>query len=90
MNTKTLSVSLGSENKAKIAAIGLSLARIFPDFTCTVNGISVPSGVTDQPMDVVETITGAENRAREVLKASPDCDYAIGIEGGSILFSFYD
>lgn len=79
---KTLLVSLGSTNKAKKAAIQFSLSRIFPSKPCQVTGSSVPSGVTDQPMSNVETITGAENRARAVLKLNPTCDYAIGIEGG--------
>ncbi len=47
----------------------------------TVSGISVPSGVSEQPFDE-ETYVGAENRARELFRRYPDADYFVGIEGG--------
>lgn len=57
------------------------------DTTVTVHGISVPSGVSPQPMSNRETRIGAENRARcaylEYYRThGQHADYAVGIEGG--------
>ncbi len=51
-----------------------------------MEGISVPSGVSDQPFGE-ETYTGAENRARALLRNYPNADYFVGIEGGVQLLS---
>ncbi|KAI8926843.1 hypothetical protein BC831DRAFT_454585 [Entophlyctis helioformis] len=48
-----------------------------------VVGISVPSGVRDQPLSDAETQTGALTRARAVLAADPTAHYGVGVEGGA-------
>ena len=55
---------------------------MFPSETFTAEGISVPSGVSDQPMTDTETLQGAFNRANNARTAHPDAHYWVGIEGG--------
>lgn len=61
-----------------------------------IHGFAVPSGVSDQPMSDLETMTGAKNRAKATLEAAramnliPEEEeedasisvFSIGIEGG--------
>ncbi len=47
-----------------------------------LKGVSVPSNVSDQPMSSEETLTGAENRAKNAKTEAPESDYWVGIEGG--------
>lgn len=52
-----------------------------------VESVSVPSGVSEQPIGHAETIAGAENRAAAVLESDPEgYDFAVGIEGGVARF----
>ena len=78
--TKTIVVA--SHNPVKIEAAQKGFAAMFPDETFTFQGVSVPSGVSDQPMSQTETRQGAENRVQAAWAACPGADYAIGIEGG--------
>ena len=55
---------------------------MFPGVSFEVRGVSVPSGVSHQPMGDTETLHGAEARARNARMAVPDADYWVGIEGG--------
>lgn len=73
---------VASTNPVKINAALEGFRRMFPDQLAEAHGISVPSGVSDQPMTSDETLQGALNRARAVRQAAPDADYWIGIEGG--------
>ena len=45
-------------------------------------GISVPSGVPDQPMSNNETLQGAKNRATNAQTEMPEADFWVGLEGG--------
>lgn len=75
------SVVVGSTNPVKIAAVVAVLQR--SGSTARVRGMSVPSGVRDQPDGDAETIRGATQRARAALDAS-DADLAVGLEGGVV------
>lgn len=75
-------VIIASQNPVKIDAVKLAFAAMFPDAEFIFKGISVPSGVKDQPMDSRETLAGAKNRAGNAKKEVPDADFWIGIEGG--------
>lgn len=75
-------VVIASENPVKIAAAEMGFARIFPEKDFVFRGISVPSGVSVQPMSRAETLQGALNRARNAQAACPDALYSVGIEGG--------
>jgi len=47
-----------------------------------VQGVRVPSGVRDQPMDDEETRRGAQGRADAAIRAMPEADVWVGMEGG--------
>lgn len=74
-------VAVGSSNIVKIAAVRAVLARVAASATC--EGVTVPSGVPDQPWGDDETVRGAEARARGAL-ASSDADLGVGLEGGVV------
>jgi inosine/xanthosine triphosphatase len=74
-------VIVGSTNPVKIAAVRAVLARL--GWTGVVDGVSVPSGVRDQPFGDAETIRGATQRARAALDAGA-ADLAVGLEGGVV------
>lgn len=76
-----MKIAVGSKNPVKIAAVKQAFEKVFPEKQWDVEGIDVASGVSDQPMSDVESITGARNRAeksRDALAA----DYGVGLEGG--------
>lgn len=75
-------VIVASTNPVKIEATRLGFTKMFPDDEFEFEGISVPSGVSDQPMTEEETLRGAKNRAENAKKEKPDSDYWVGIEGG--------
>ncbi len=55
---------------------------MFPDWQLEAISVSVPSGVSDQPMSDAETLQGARNRVENTYADHPDADFWIGIEGG--------
>ncbi|WP_139491333.1 DUF84 family protein [Brevibacillus dissolubilis] len=68
-------IALGTTNQAKRAAVVLATGS---EPIC----LSVPSGVSDQPMSEAETIQGAINRAKRVFEAVPEAEIGLGLEGG--------
>lgn len=75
-------VVVASTNPVKINAVREGFARMFPDASFEFEGITVPSGVSDQPMTDEETFVGAMNRATAAEAHMPDADYWVGLEGG--------
>lgn len=75
---------VASRNPVKIQAALKGFEEMFPQQTFTTEGISVPSGVSDQPMGDDETYQGAWNRVQAAKTQQPEADYWIGIEGGNI------
>ena len=75
-------VIVGSMNRVKTGAVAAVLERA--GSRAEVRGVSVPSGVADQPFGDEETIRGARSRARAALEASPEASLAIGLEGGCV------
>jgi inosine/xanthosine triphosphatase len=82
-------VVVGSTNPVKIQATQSGFQKIFSDSDCgiEISGVSVASGIRDQPYGDEETVLGAKNRAtaayhryQEVNGVRPD--YAVGLEGG--------
>ncbi len=55
---------------------------MFPEDSFSIQTVSVPSGVKDQPTSSEETLCGAINRTQNARKLAPHADYWIGIEGG--------
>jgi inosine/xanthosine triphosphatase len=78
----TAQILVASLNPVKIQAALVGFRTMFPERQFVASGISVPSGVSAQPMTSLETRQGALNRASAAREASPDADYWIGIEGG--------
>lgn len=77
-----MKIVVASTNPVKIECTRLGFARVFPHAILDIGGISVPSGVPDQPMGDIETLQGAMNRATNARTSQPDADYWVGIEGG--------
>jgi inosine/xanthosine triphosphatase len=75
-------VVIASKNPVKIQAIKNGFEQMFPDQEFEFIGLSVDSGVSDQPMSSDETFTGAKNRADNASIQDPVADFHIGIEGG--------
>jgi len=75
-------VIIASRNPVKIQCVSQAFAKAFPEVTWEFEGVAVPSGVSDQPMTDQETLTGAQNRARNAEQAQPDAAYWVGVEGG--------
>ncbi|KAF8853970.1 NTPase [Acephala macrosclerotiorum] len=80
--TASKQIVVASKNPVKIAAALEGFQRMFPNFTYTIHGISVPSGVPEQPFTDAETLQGALNRAQSAREQVPEGDYWIGLEGG--------
>ena len=74
-------IIVASKNPVKIQAAQDAFERML-NMPCLAEGISVPSGVPDQPHGDEETFQGALNRATGAKKAQPEADYWVGIEGG--------
>ena len=66
----------------KIESVRRGFERMFPGESFEIEGISVPSGVSDQPMGEEETWTGAKNRLYGAQETMPDADVWAAIEGG--------
>lgn len=83
-----MKIFVASENPVKINAITMAASETYPDVE--VRGVSVPSGVPEQPMTEEETMTGSINRARALKKlalAKKWCTVSdevlfVGAEGG--------
>lgn len=82
MSAQPVTVIVASTNPTKVNAAEQGFAQLFPSTTYTVRGISVPSGVPDQPISDAQTLQGAKNRVSNAQAAEPDADYWVGIEGG--------
>jgi inosine/xanthosine triphosphatase len=77
-----MKIIVASQNPIKITSALQGLQRMFPDQQFEAEGVSVPSGVSDQPSNDDETFTGARNRAHTAHVQYPGADYYVGLEGG--------
>lgn len=75
-------IVVGSRNPVKIEAVRLGFGRVFPGQEHEVTGITVSSGVADQPRGEEETRRGARNRAEAAAGHRPEADAWVGLEGG--------
>lgn len=73
-------VAVGSTNPTKINPVKIVFSHHFPKVK--IVGVSVSSGVKDQPMNVDEMYKGALARAKNALKQVRGAVYGVGIEGG--------
>lgn len=76
-----MKINIGSKNNVKIEAV----REVIQDYDILsdmeVEGRDVESGISEQPINIDETIQGAINRARN---AYDGCEYSFGIEDGLI------
>ncbi|WP_085523072.1 DUF84 family protein [Tuberibacillus sp. Marseille-P3662] len=70
-------LAIGTKNPAKVKAV----TRYAESHSMTVHPVNVDSGVSNQPMNDAETLTGATNRAMGARQANGN-DFGIGLEGG--------
>lgn len=75
-------VIIASQNPVKIEAVKSAFTKMFSQEKFEFEGISVPSGVQDQPMGDEMTLTGALNRAGNAMAKLPHANFWVGIEGG--------
>lgn len=78
----TKKVIIASKNPVKVQATRTGFSKMLPKMNFDFEGISVPSGVSDQPMSDEETLQGAKQRAVNAKTVQPDADFWVGIEGG--------
>jgi len=80
-----MKILVGSKNPVKIDAAKEAFSSYFKDLE--VEGVEVPSSVSDQPIDE-ETFEGAEHRVKVLRKlndtAKIGASFFVGIEGGVI------
>lgn len=75
-------IIVASQNPVKLKASLLSFQRMFPSQQFVLSGISVPSGIPDQPTSDAQTLEGATNRANRASELEPIANFWVGIEGG--------
>jgi inosine/xanthosine triphosphatase len=75
-------IAVASLNPVKAEAVLKGFERMFPDERFQIEPVSVPSGVSDQPMTDEATLQGAATRAENVKAVVPDADFWVGVEGG--------
>lgn len=76
-----IKIVVASKNPVKINAAKIGFESMLKEEVEAI-GVSIPSGVSDQPMSDEETRKGSEQRATGAKKNHPDANYWIGIEGG--------
>lgn len=77
-----MKIAIGTKNPLKTAATQQAFEQWFSGQEIECIGVSVPSGVAEQPMTAEESIQGAMNRAEAILREVPDAMYGIGLEAG--------
>jgi len=73
-------VAVGSTNPTKIKPVKEIFSEHFPDVE--VIGVSISSGVSNQPMSDDEVFQGALTRAKTALEIVKDAQFGVGIEAG--------
>ena len=78
-----ITVLVGSLNPVKINATKETFAQFFPENELVVEGRSVSSGISDQPMSDTETFQGAKNRVENLKELPEEADFYVSFEGGA-------
>lgn len=74
-------IAVASTNPVKQMAVKQAFLLAFGQ-ELSIQGLSVRSGVSEQPVSNEETYQGAYNRARHARRKAPLADFWVGIEGG--------
>ena len=83
MSDKTV-IALGTTSDDKLFILNNVLKKTYSDKKFEIIGLSVESGVADQPMDEKTTRLGAKNRAVNALSKHSSADIGLGMEGGLV------
>lgn len=87
----SISVLVASRNPVKVAAGQRALSQWFARCHVIAHGVSVDSGVSDQPMSESETRLGAVNRVKRCITlhntGNQTADWTLAYEGGVDLFA---
>lgn len=75
-------IVIASANPVKTQATLNGFFRLFPGEQFSIDTVSVPSGVHEQPFGDDETLKGASNRVAGAQALIPEADFWVGIEGG--------
>ena len=75
-------IVIASQNPVKVQAVAKGFERMYPGSNPVLQTISVPSGVSSQPISDAETLQGALNRVQAAQTALRDADFWFGLEGG--------
>jgi inosine/xanthosine triphosphatase len=75
-------IIVASANPTKTNAALNAFHLMFPSEKFSIEGVSVSSGINDQPMSDEETFQGAWNRVENLLREIDNADFTVGIEGG--------
>jgi inosine/xanthosine triphosphatase len=78
----TQNVVIASLNPAKIKAVQSAFTAVFPEMPFEFIGVSVSSGVAEQPVGDDETRQGALNRVSNAKQSHPNADFFVGLEAG--------
>ena len=77
-------IIVGTNNKVKVEAVWDTILD-YPDLAdAAVGGLHIPSGVSEQPWGMEETVQGALNRATGAYASESEVDLGIGIESGTM------
>ena len=77
-----ITIVVASLNPVKAEAVKNGFQRMYADEVIEITTVSVPSGVSDQPISDEETLQGAINRAQNAAQLVKNADFWVGIEGG--------
>lgn len=77
-----MKVIVASRNPVKIRAVERAFSQAYGETPVEVHGISVASGVSDQPVGDEETRRGAVTRVANAREQCPEADCWVGMEGG--------
>ena len=79
-------LAVGTVRAAKVAAVRRALERLapWPGEAVELAPVAVPSGVSPMPLDEVEGVRGAVQRARAALERTA-AGLALGLEGGCVV-----
>lgn len=75
-------IAIGTTNVIKVQAVEEVLVDYPTLAHAKLISVSVPSGISEQPLSLEEIIKGAKNRAKNAYDACSTCDYSFGIESG--------
>jgi len=80
--TSELIFAVGSENPVKINCVAEAVKAFWPEVSAV--GVGTDSGVSAQPDSDHEMLAGALNRARQALEKTPEANFGVGLEGGTL------